>query len=717
VAALGGAQVVDVNSPIISELIRLIAFGPGGASVAHEPGNSSPPAEGSPVGGVDVAVDWFLEGLRDDSTLRILFLIGAPGNGKSYWSGKAAIGSDLRDTSPSDAKRQFRRHEYVDEAGDVKLRIINDASSPNQELDSTPTISDLALSLSSNVPILVNINRGVFYKETNQFRQDGASTEEKLAAVVLRRLSDNNELNGTSDEIGTVTLRDSGVNQHETLLGLRVDRPNQIPVLILAVQMDLHSIFARSLQYEKDTSFFGVPVTKLDARSYEILCPSDREFLDATNWESTPGGHLLQEEVELLASRGLDALSEINPIRANIEQLRNSVFFAGVSASLRSAELISSRHLAFRHLWTAINFLVLGDLRFGYGYSPRDALIGVEEKARQLPADPKDRLTQLVDLAQLRFHQAIYGAEWSLNSVSDGSLSRSLIESSNDGSVLEVMMTCDPTLDNEKTAHLGVGGRPWSRSVRDAFLGALTDTESPSIVESVFTASHPGLNVRELVCEFDRVLDQSILGVIRADQGESPIVSRVERDALLQWYGDYLTRLVAVSFGTTAWVRELEEFLRAWQDAQLQADLPDALHSKLMSYILPTYEGANEANPRRLVSLLRSRTEPIRTSTDRPTLAYQLPTQIMSSVKTRGDRLVVELVDLQTKHLEGRSSSLFSLDLDVRLLRELNVREVAGGSFSDVSESIIPLVERYRALATTKVKTWSLVASDGVTRV
>jgi len=709
--------VVDVNSPIISELIHLMAFGPGGASVAHEPGDPIPPAEGSAVGGVDVAVDWFVEGLRDNSTLRILFLIGAPGNGKSYWSGKAATGSGLRDTSPSDAKRQFRRHEYVDEAGDVKLRIINDASSPNQELDSTPTISDLALSLSSNVPVLVNINRGVFYKETNQFRQDGASTDEKLAAVVLRRLSDNNELNGTSDETGTVTLRDPGGNQHETLLSLRVDRPNRIPVLILAVQMDVHSIFARSLQYEKDASFVGVPSTKLDARRYEIMCPSDREFLDATNWESTPGGHLLQAEVELLASSGLDALSEINPIRANIEQLRTSIFFAGVSASLRSAELISSRHLAFRHLWTAINFLILGDLRFGHGYSPRDALIGVEEKARQLPADPKDRLSQLVNLAQLRFHQAIYGAEWSLNNASDGSLSWSLVESSNDGSVREVMMTCDPTLDNEKTAHLGAGGRPWSRSVRDAFLGALTDSESPSIVESVFTASHPDLNVHDVVSEFDRALDRAILGVIRADQGESPIVSRDERDALLQWYGDYLTRLVAISLGMTAWVRELEEFQRAWQDAQRDSGLHDCLQDKLLSYVLPTFRRSNEANPRRLVSLLRSRTEAIRTGSDQPILAYQLPTQIMSVAKTRGDRLVVELLDLQNLQTTGRSQSLFSLDLDVRLLRELNVREVAGTSYSDVSESILPLVERYRALATTRVRNWALVTSEGVTTI
>ena len=96
---------VDVNSPIISELIRLIAFGPGGASVAHEPGNSRPPAEGSAVGGVDVAVDWFVDGLRDDSTLRILFLIGAPGNGKSYCRERqlqeAVFGTPLP-TTPSD---------------------------------------------------------------------------------------------------------------------------------------------------------------------------------------------------------------------------------------------------------------------------------------------------------------------------------------------------------------------------------------------------------------------------------------------------------------------------------------------------------------------------------------------------------------------------------------------------------------------------------------
>lgn len=708
---------VDVNSPIIAELAHLMTFGPGGAAVADEPGNSKPPAEGLAVGGVDKAIEWFVEGLRDSSALRVLFLIGAPGNGKSYWSGRAAAGSGLRDTAPNDAKRQFREHEYVDDAGNVKMRIINDASAPNLQLDSTPTISDLASSLGTNVPTLVNINRGVFFKEISQFQQDGASTDRKLAAAVLRWLSDNNAFEGTPDGIGTITLRDSGDNQHESLISLRVDRPNQIPVAILAVQMDLHSIFARSLQYEKDDRFFGVPSTKLTARRYEILRPSDREYLDASTWEATPGGHLLKEEVKLLASSGLQALSEINPIRANIEQLCSDIFFAGVSASLRSAELISSRHLAFRHLWTAINFLVLGDLRFGYGNSPRDALISVEEKARQLSADPKDRLTQLVDLAQLRFHQSIYGADWSLNNVSDESLSRTLVESSNDGSVLEVMTACDPTLDNEKTAHVGVGDRPWSRSVRDAFLGALTDTDSPSIVESVFTASHPGQDVKKLVCEFDRALDEAILGVIRADQGESPIVSRVERDALLQWYGDYLTRLVGVSLGVTAWIRELEEFLGAWQRAQLQPDLPDAIHSKLMSYILPTFEGPNEVNPRRLVSLLRSRTEPIRTSNDRPMLAYQLPTQIMNAVKTRGDRLVVELLDLQARHLGGRSQSLFSLDLDVGLLRELNVREVAGGSFSDVSESIVPLIERYRALATTKVKTWALVTSDGVTPV
>jgi len=713
----GVPSTIDINSQIVAELVRLMAFGPGGAAVADEPGNSKPPAEGLPVGGVDKAIDWFVRGLGDETVLRILFLVGAPGNGKSYWSGRAAAGSGLSNARASGAKKQSRSHEFLDVAGNVKMRIINDASAPNQQIDLTPTITDLASCLKSDMPVLVNINRGVFFREIGQFQSVGASSEALLAAAMLRALSGDVSVTNDITNLGTISFRTSGSGSHETLMSLRIDRPGRLPVAAVAVQMDLHSVFSTPSQYGSDANFFDVPYTRHDAQGYEITRPSNPNYLLANYWRSSPGGHLLEATTKLLASSGSQSLSDLNPIRSNIEQLCTEIFFSGITASLRSAELISSRHFAFRHLWTAINLLVVGNLHSSDGSSPEELLVALDRRAGQLPKNPKDRLWELVDLARFRFHQAIYGAEWSVKNLLADLPHDSVVANSNSGSVREVMTICDPTFDSEKSVPTGAGERDWSRAIRDAFLGALTDTDAPSIVETAFKLTYPDREPADLVCNFDRALDEAILGVIRADQSENPIVSRGERDAILGWYGDYLTRLVAASLGLTAWARELEDFLKAWQEAQIQPQLSDDLHRKLMAYVLPTFEGSNEVNPRRLVTLLRSRTEPIRTSGDRPIIAYQLPTQIMSSAKTRGDRLVVELLDLQNIQQIGHSASLFSLDLDVRLLRELNIREIAGEAYSDVSESILPLVERYRALATTKVKTWSLITSSRVTKV
>ena len=390
---------------------------------------------------------------------------------------------------------------------------------------------------------------------------------------MLRALSGDVSVANDITNKGTISFRTSKSGSHETLVSLRIDRPGRLPVAAVAVQMDLHSVFSTPSEFGNDANFFDVPFTKHDAKGYEIVRPSDPGYLLANYWRSSPGGHLLEATTQLLASSGHQTLSDLNPIRSNIEQLCTDTFFSGVTASLRSAELISSRHFAFRHLWTAINFLVVGDLYSNDGLSPQELLVALDRRAGQLPTNPKDRLWELVDLARFRFHQAIYGAEWSVRNLAVDSPHESVVASANNGSVREVMMTCDPTFDSEKSVPSGAGEREWSRAIRDAFLGALTDTDAPSIVETAFKQAHPERQPADLVSKFDRALDEAILGVIRADQSENPIVSRGERDAILGWYGDYLTRLVAASLGLTAWARELEDFLKAWQDAQIQPQL------------------------------------------------------------------------------------------------------------------------------------------------
>jgi hypothetical protein len=98
-------------------------------------------------------------------------------------------------------------------------------------------------------------------------------------------------------------------------------------------------------------------------------------------------------------------------------------------------------------------------------------------------------------------------------------------------------------------------------------------------------------------------------------------------------------------------------------------------------------------------------------------LAYELPRQLMIRAKVRGDRLVAELFDAIQRRRDAGAEGLFSVEIDVRLIRELNVHAHASDSCSDVSDSIRPLVERYRALSTTKLQQWRLVTQNGVDSV
>jgi hypothetical protein len=276
------------------------------------------------------------------------------------------------------------------------------------------------------------------------------------------------------------------------------------------------------------------------------------------------------------------------------------------------------------------------------------------------------------------------------------------------------MKLADPAIDNHKSVEIAGRSVEWAQSVRNAFLNALTDTEASSIVESAFRACHGSDSELRLVSHFDKELDRCVLTVLRADQGEKPLLSRDMRDALIAWYGDYVTRMIALSIGATAWSREVDEFVLVWRHATKNLELPDKMFEKLLSYVLPYFEDAVSGNQRRLVTLLRSRTEPIRVLAGEQTLAYELPRQLFIRATTRGDRLVAELIDANQVKRGSGAAGLFSVEIDVRLIRELNVHAHASDSCSDVSESIRPLVERYRALSTTKLQQWRLVTRNGV---
>jgi len=701
-----------------NELSKLMAFGPGGAFVADAPKAQPPPVNGLPVGGVSEAVAWFLEGLRDNLTVRILFLVGAPGNGKSFWSrevAKRAVGVGLIDGSQDRRDIQMRKHQFLDTNNQCQFELVNDATMPSISGDSTPTINDLATAIQNDRPMLVNINRGVFYEELVGFKSDLAEPDQILAATIMESLRSgkNPEL---SPALGRLTIRDSETNPHEPLRALRIDRIDRKSILVLAVQMDLHSILAACSKYKPDVGFFGTPVSDSAAPGYRLLQPFSAQFRDRQYWRQTPAGLMFDLEIQRLAIGATTELSDLNPIRSNLELLTQTEFYCGALASLRNAEIVSSRHFAFRHMWTATFYLILGDLRQLQGASAREVLEAVDARASRLMSeeDPIQRLWEMVDLAQLRSHQALYGANWS-HSLAENPIRQKQLDSVGIlGSVRDVMKMADPVIDNYKLVQIADQPVEWGQGVRNAFLNALTDTDASSIVESAFRACHGHESELRLVSPFDRELDRCVLAVLRADQGESPLLSRDVRDALIAWYGDYVTRMIALSIGATAWSREIDEFVRTWRHATNNEELPDKMFEKLLSYVLPCFEDAVSGNQRRLVTLLRSRTEPIRVLEGEQMLAYELPRQLLIRARVRGDRLVAELFDANQRHQSAVTAGLFSVEIDARIIRELNVHAHSSDSCSDVSDSIRPLVERYRALSTTKLQQWRLVTRNGV---
>lgn len=712
---------MNTRDQYTNELSKLMAFGPGGAFVADAPKAQPPPVLGLPVGGVSDAVEWFLEGLQDDSAIRVLFLVGAPGNGKSFWSrevAKRATAFGLLDGSRDRPNIQLRKHQYLDTNNRCQFELVNDATMPSENGDLTPTINDLATAIQNDRPMLVNINRGVFYKELAGFESELAGPDQIIAAAIMESLRSGKD-SDLSTALGSVIRRDASANPHEPFQALCVHRIDRKSIQVLAVQMDLHSLLAACSKYKSDGTFFGIPVSDSAAPGYCLLQPLSTEFRDSDYWRQTPAGRMFELEIQRLATGASTELSDLNPIRANLELLTQAEFYCGALASLRNAEIVSSRHFAFRHMWTATFYLILGDLRQLPGASAREVLEAIDGRASRLLSeeDPIQRLWEMVDLAQLRSHQALYGANWSQFRAENPTGQEQLDAVGIVGSVRDVMKLADPAIDNYKSVQLG--GRPveWGQSVRNAFLNALTDTDSTSIVEAAFSACHGIDSELRLVSRFDKELDRCVLEVLRADQGESPLLSRDTRDALIAWYGDYVTRMIALSIGATAWSREIDEFVLTWRHAMTNDELPDKVFEKLLSYVLPYFEDAVSGNQRRLVTLLRSRTEPIRVLEGTQMLAYELPRQLMIRAKVRGDRLVAELFDAIQRRRDAGSEGLFSVEIDVRLIRELNVHAHASDSCSDVSDSIRPLVERYRALSTTKLQQWRLVTQNGVDSV
>ena len=132
------------------------------------------------------ALQWFNKSIasNDPQICSFLFLVGAPGNGKSYIASE--VQRDLLEIGNRTLQKHHRKHEFKHENG-CKVTIVNDATIPAIDIhgftQQRSLISDIEGALDNREFLLANVNRGILFEELQ------ASPEESVSRSIVDWLS------------------------------------------------------------------------------------------------------------------------------------------------------------------------------------------------------------------------------------------------------------------------------------------------------------------------------------------------------------------------------------------------------------------------------------------------------------------------------------------------------------------------------------------------
>lgn len=626
--------------------------------------------DGEYASGARVAADWIKSKISEqpNSAFRyMLFLVGAPGNGKSHIASQIQRG--LTEIGPHrSSKIHHRMHEYLHTNGQ-QLTIINDATIPPQSkggaVDRSALINDIEVAISGTQVLVANVNRGILYEELQ------ATQSESVGRLIVQWLSEPvqviSNISGWSIDVEATNEKRSADALKSVII--RSDS-SDIRICIVSVHLDRYSMLevAPTVKSINET-VEGFPEIQ---NTYKVCRFNDRTI---ANCENTPVGGLLSRFFSNSHFPPPSNVGElIDPFAANLENFRNEHFRQGFQNILRASELVSSHKLTYRELWGAISTAMIGSDSELMQHGVRNWLV-----EKQPPLEfGRDRLNALMKLANFRTHQTIFGATHV-----------SLDESIQTRTPVTILTSA---VDPARDAKPGWGkSSGWASCVLEAF-GGQAEGESilgamKELIQRNETAAF------ESITFFDQQLDESIT---RALDGTSKWLSDSEKQFVVAWYGEYLVRMYALARGIPAFVTELEVFTDTWNNAQ-RASLKSETEAALRTLLLPFYF-EDPTNRPVFLPLFNARTEPIVDRTESPKLAVKADALIQFGISTRGDSMTLEL--------RTREQVLSRMPLDFSLVREALacVRNYAG--HTEKAFSLTPRIERFRSslLLTGKAK-------------
>lgn len=655
----------------------------GGAEVAVGPEDEVDKnffVEGPFLAGARHAKEWFSTRLEQDEVRpAILILLGAPGNGKSY------LVQDLVKPfiSRSSTDRLHKRTYSYNLHGGARLTVVNDASIPIEGGPSGFGLADeIDAAINEKSYLVVNINRGILYKEFK-------GTSSGLGMEILKWIESPVSSSSENETVGTISIERIPPEAHSSLIAANLKVDGELQVELCLVRMDSYSLFESDVVIENREGFPESPPRLKEEVLPRIFGSAEHER-GVEFSERTPAGQVMKKFFDQIPNP-LDDEQEFDPFRANLTSLRNSRVRTGIQSFFRAGEIASSRRFSYRELWGALALLLVGDERARLGVGKGTP---TEWLDRQVPpSDGKARLEWIVGLANLRLHQTIFGSP----RVDGTRLSAS------DSPVLAITLAIDPVQDvlsrtSEDSA--------WPRKIYDVFYGRAVGDSILGDLQKLLGDKSP---VNEYLTKFDFLLDEVVVGALDSESTE--FLDDSFRRSLIYWYSCYLIRLCAICYGEPAFISELIQWGKAYQQAANQGSLPEELRKKILTLLLPHFEG-DEVEKVTLLPLLDSRIEPLVYAPMEPRLVVQFETAPRVIPTVVGDLI---LIDVTVSQEIGGKSRTARLELDFDLLREAFTCRGNHAGRTENGRTSTPRIERFRsALLNSSKRPVHAVVSRGV---
>ena len=596
----------------------LFALSTGGSNVAADPDSQQlETVSGPEPAGVAEACAWMARAISDQGAApHLLFLVGGPGGGKSRAAARLVSGLEERGATDDGLVR--REYRYV-AAGGREVVLINDATIDKERVTDEPSSSGLAYdvenALRKGYHLIACVNRGVLVDELATLKSVGTGSQ--LLGWLAGTVEDGS--NGSPSDY---------LKQRPLQLG---DGP---AATATAVYVDVCSL----LEARPSTTVNG---DALVASDYQLI------HFEGANRLNTPAGALLERAVDAFVWDG-EADPAWDPVRANLESLRQPAVRSGLMSLLRAGEIISGQRFTYRELWGCIARSVVGEL---------PSLVSSSDAASHLAGNgwvsgEAPDFEQLQELARHRWFISLFGGLEPLS------------ERAATDPVLRITAQADPLLDTSPE---------WATPVIDAFASSVL---SSSPLEEV--RRQLGDELDWAIQPFDEALDEAFARHI--DQTGSH-QARAEAES---WYGRYLTRLFASAWGFPAFHLAVGEWVTSYRMASAVSDkLRPLLHTLLSPSRL-----INGHATQPLVPVFASRTDPLVGYIEQPTLARRAQT-FEFTTRRDGEDLRLTVIE--------QGAKVGEVLLDFSLVREAMTCSHDWMGMTEASDRTSPRVERFRS--------------------